>query len=117
LCAPHARVEAGRVSAKTVNNARTWLAVVLNEAVRRRLMPRNPCKAVPPLRHVTPELDYLRIEEINGYLEACSTHYRPLAELLIGLGRGSPRRWRSLRRTSSYTRLICHSRRLPGSTM
>jgi len=44
-------VEAGEVSAETVNNTRTWLAVVFNEAVRRRLMPRNPCQAVPRLPH------------------------------------------------------------------
>jgi integrase len=79
-------VENGELSAKTVNNARTWLSVVFNEAVRRRLMPRNPCKAVPRLPHVTPDLDYLRITEIDGYLSACATHYRPLAELLIGTG-------------------------------
>jgi len=79
-------VEAGELSAKTINNARTWLAVVLNEAVRRRLMPRNPVKAVPRLPHSAPELDYLRISEIDRYLDACSAHYRPLAELLIGAG-------------------------------
>src|SRR5829696_5883527 len=74
------------LSAKTVNNARTWLAVVFNEAVRRRLMPRNPCKTVPRLPYVAPELDYLRIEEIDRYLGACASHYRPLAEFLIGAG-------------------------------
>ena len=79
-------VEAGELSAKTVNNARTWLAVVFNEAVRRRQMARNPVKAVPRLPHVAPELDYLRIEEIDRYLDACGTRYRPLAELLIGTG-------------------------------
>ena len=68
-------VEAGELSAKTINNARTWLAVVLNEAVRRRLMPRNPVKAVPRLPHSAPELDYLRISEIDRYLDACSAHY------------------------------------------
>jgi integrase len=79
-------VETGELSAKTVNNARTWLAVVFNEAVRRRLMPRNPCKAVPRLPYVTPELDYLRVAEIDRYLDACAGHYRPLADFLIGAG-------------------------------
>ena len=37
-------VGAGELSAKTVNNARTWLAVVFNEAVRRRLMPATPAR-------------------------------------------------------------------------
>ena len=49
-------------------------------------MPHNPCKAVPPLRHAAPELDYLRMDEIPRYLDACPEHYRPLAELLIGTG-------------------------------
>ena len=79
-------VEAGELSAKTINNARTWLAVVFNEAVRRRLMPRNPVKTVPRLPHSAPELDYLRISEIDRYFDACAVHYRPLAEFLIGAG-------------------------------
>lgn len=32
------------------------------------------------------ELDYLRLDEIENYLEACSAHYRPLAQFLIGTG-------------------------------
>jgi hypothetical protein len=42
-------VEAGEISAKTVNNARTYLSVAFNEAVRRGLLPRNPCNGVPGL--------------------------------------------------------------------
>lgn len=34
-------VEADELSPKTINNARTCLSVALNEAVRRRLIPRN----------------------------------------------------------------------------
>ena len=49
-------------------------------------------KAVPRPPHVAPELDYLRIEEIDRYLDACAGHYRPLAELLIGAGRTPDRR-------------------------
>jgi len=49
-------------------------------------MPRNPVKAVPRLPHAAPELDYLRISEIDLYLDACAAHYRPLAELHIGAG-------------------------------
>jgi hypothetical protein len=42
-----ARVEAGELAPKTVNNARTCLSVALNEACRRGLLSRNPCAAVP----------------------------------------------------------------------
>jgi integrase len=81
-----ADVRRGRLSAKTVNNARTWLTLVLSEAVRRGHMLRNPCKMVPPIPHVAPEIDYLHIVEIEDYLAACSEPYRPLAMLLIGTG-------------------------------
>jgi integrase len=80
------RVEGGELSAKTVNNARTCLAVALNEACRRGLIPRNPCAAVPALPVDRHELDYLRLDEIEPYVDACMTHYRPLARFLIGTG-------------------------------
>jgi integrase len=80
------RARAGQLSAKTINNARTYLAVALNEAVRRRLLSRNPCDSVPPLRLDRAELDYLRMAEIERYLQVCSAHYQPLARLLIGTG-------------------------------
>jgi len=79
-------VDAGEISAKTVNNARTCLSVALNEANRRGLIPRNPCAAVPALPIHRRELDYLRLNEIQLYLDACMNHYRPLAAFLIGTG-------------------------------
>jgi hypothetical protein len=81
------RVEAGEVSPKTVNNARTCLSVALNEACRRGLIPRNPCAAVPALPIDRVELDYLRLDEVEPYLDACMSHYRPLAQFLIGTAR------------------------------
>ena len=80
------RVEAGEISAKTVNNARTCLSVALNEACRLGLIPRNPCASVPALPVHRTELDYLRLNEIEPYLDACSAHYRSLAQFLIGSG-------------------------------
>jgi integrase len=79
-------VEAGDLAPKTVNNARTWLAVALNEAVRRGWVPRNPCTNVPALPLERGEIEYLRLAEIHRYVEACAGHYRPLAEFLIGTG-------------------------------
>lgn len=81
-----ARVEAGELSAKTANNARTCLSVALNEAARRGLLPRNPCAGVPALPVDRQELDFLRLDEIDVYLDACMPHYRPLAHFLIGTG-------------------------------
>ncbi len=79
-------VEAGEVSPKTINNARTCLSVALNEACRRGLVPRNPCAHVPALPVERTELDYLRLDEIPQYLEACAPYYILLARFLIGTG-------------------------------
>jgi integrase len=79
-------VEAGELGPKTVNNTRTCLSVALGEAVRRKLLPSNPCQAIKPLPVEKVEIDYLRLAEIDGYLDCCPDRYRPLAELLIGTG-------------------------------
>lgn len=73
-------VAAGRLNAKTVNNARTCLSMTLGEAVRRRQLAYNPCRYVPELPVERTELDYLRLDEIEHYLDACMDHYRPFAE-------------------------------------
>jgi hypothetical protein len=57
-------VEAGEIAAKTINNARTWLSVALNEATRRGLVPRNPCDHVPALPVDQAEIEYLRLAAI-----------------------------------------------------
>jgi integrase len=79
-------VEAGELAAKTVNNARTWLSVALNEAVRRGLLARNPCANVPALPIEPGEIEYLRLSEVEPYLDACAGHYVALAKFLIGTG-------------------------------
>ena len=93
-------VEAGELAPKTVNNARTCLSVACNVAVRRGLMPRNPCDDVPPLPLAQDEIDYLRLAEIESYLDGCADFYRPLAETLIGTGarvsETTALRWRDL---------------------
>ena len=79
-------VDADELSPKTVNNARTCLSMTLGEAVSRGKLAHNPCRYVPELPVERPELDYLRLDEIERYLEACVEYYRPLAEFLIGTG-------------------------------
>jgi integrase len=76
----------GELSPKTVNNARTCLSMTLGEAVRRGQLADNACRHVPGLPEERRELDYLRLDEIERYLEACGDFYRPLAEFLIGTG-------------------------------
>lgn len=80
------RVEADEISARTIKNARTCLSVALNEARRRGLIARNPCASVPALPVHRRELDYLRLNEIAPYLDACAAYNQLLARLLIGSG-------------------------------
>jgi integrase len=86
LAAMAERVADRELCAKTVNNARACLSMTLGEAVRRRHIPQNPCRWVPELPAERVEIDYLRLREIDRYLEACIDAYRPLAEFLIGTG-------------------------------
>jgi integrase len=74
------------LSAKTINNARAALSSSLADATRQGLLTHNPCSVVGPLPLDRPEIDYLRLDEIDRYLDACRPHYRPLAALLIGTG-------------------------------
>jgi integrase len=64
-------------------NARTQLSVTLNHAVRRGLLPRNPCADVRALPVERAELDYLRLDEIGRYVDACAPYYELLARTLI----------------------------------
>ncbi len=79
-------VEAGDLAVKTVHNALGTLVVCLNDAVEDRLIATNPALRVQRLPPAHIERDYLRLDEIARYLDACSEVYRPLAELLIGSG-------------------------------
>ncbi len=79
-------VEAGELAAKTVNNALGTLVVCLNDAVQDGLIASNPALRVQRLPPAHIEREYLRLDEIPRYLDACSDLYRPLAELLIGSG-------------------------------
>ena len=69
-------VEAGDLAPKTVNNARTCLSVAFNEAVRRGHVPRNPCAAFPRCLERS-EIEYLRLAEIQPYIDACAGYYPP----------------------------------------
>jgi integrase len=79
-------VEAGELAAKTVNNALGTLVVCLNSAVEDGVLAVNPALRVQRLPPAHIEREYLRLEEIPRYLDACSDVYRPLAELLVGSG-------------------------------
>jgi integrase len=79
-------VDIGQLAPKTVNNALGTLVVCLNSAVEDGLLAANPALRVQRLPPAHIERDYLRLDEIPRYLDACSDVYRPLAELLIGSG-------------------------------
>ena len=79
-------VAAGELAPKTVNNALGTLVVCLNDAVGDGLLAVNPALRIDRLPPAHIERDYLRLDEIPRYLDACSDVYRPLAELLIASG-------------------------------
>jgi integrase len=81
-----AAVEAGEVAARTVNNTLGALVVCLNAAVKDRVIASNPALGVERLPPAHIERDYLRLDEIQPYLECCVDVYRPLAEVLIRAG-------------------------------
>ncbi len=80
------RVEAGKLSAKTVNNTLGTLVVCLNAAAEDGLIAANPALRVERLPPAHIEREYLRLHEIPVYLDACDPVYRPLAEVLIATG-------------------------------
>ena len=79
-------VDAGELAPKTVNNALGTLVVCLNAAVEDGLIASNPALRIERLPAAHIEREYLRLNEIAGYLDACTDVYRPIAELLIGSG-------------------------------
>lgn len=62
------------------------LVVGLNHAVEDGLIAANPALGVRRLPSAHIEREFLRLEEIPRYLDACSGVHRRLAELLIGSG-------------------------------
>jgi integrase len=79
-------VEAGKAAPKTVNNALGTLVVCLNAAVKDRVIAANPAIGVERLPRAHVERQYLRLQEIPTYLDACIDVYRPLAETLLHAG-------------------------------
>src|SRR3954462_6146133 len=83
--------EQGRLSRKTINDSLTPFRQILGRAVRRGVIAHNPALSDDPddpleLPYETPEIQYLRRDEIHRYLEACHDWYRPIADMLIGTG-------------------------------
>ena len=79
------------LSPKTINNSLTVLRTALEHALEDGLLRSNPASSAGrrdrvklPVEHR--EMDYLRLAEIQPYLNACAGDYGPLAEVLIGTG-------------------------------
>jgi integrase len=79
-------VEAGDVGHKTINNALTVFSVCMGMAAVDGLIATNPCQRVKHLPVAAREMDFLRLDEIPRYLDACPIYYRPLAGFLLGTG-------------------------------
>jgi integrase len=79
-------MEVEELAPKTVNNSLGTLVVCLNTALEDGLIAANPAMRIKRLPPAHIEREYLRLEEIPVYLDACSAVYGPLAEPLIGGG-------------------------------
>jgi integrase len=85
-------VARSEVSAKTINNSLAVLRVFFAHLEEDGDVVRNPARSSPGARERIKlpadhrEMDYLRLDEIPCYLEACDAVYRPLAEALIATG-------------------------------
>src|SRR4051794_26897112 len=85
-------VAADALSPKTINNSLAVLRVFFAHLVEDGDVMRNPVRSTPGAREriklpaAHREMDYLRLEEIPRYLDACDDVYRPLAETLIATG-------------------------------
>jgi integrase len=82
----------GVISPKTINNSLAVLRVFFAHLEQDGDVLRNPARSSPGARERIKlpaphrEMDYLRIDEIPRYLDACDAVYRPLAETLIATG-------------------------------
>jgi integrase len=82
----------GRISVKTINNSLAVLRVFFAHLEEDGDVIRNPARSSPGAREriklpeAHHEMDYLRLDEIPRYLDACDNVYRPLAETLIATG-------------------------------
>lgn len=87
-----ALVAEGRVSVKTINNSLAVLRVFFAHLEEDGDVIRNPARSSRGAREriklpaAHREMDYLRLDEIPRYLDACEDVYRPLAETLIASG-------------------------------
>jgi hypothetical protein len=70
-------VEAGEWAPKTINNARIALLGCCRMAVEDALMAHNPVLNVRPLPIDFTERPYLRLAQINDYIDACGGRRRP----------------------------------------
>lgn len=77
--------EAG-AAPKTIHNKHGFLASVLNRAVRRNLIPANPCEDVRLPKVRKPQVDVLDANDLARFLDHLPTHYHPLVLLLAGTG-------------------------------
>lgn len=103
LARPKAR-GAGTLSASTVVTAHRIFSAALNEAVRRKRIPHNPCSIVPPPKAGRPAPEPPSAGEVDLLLEACRewpNGARWVLAITTGLRQGEALglRWRDVRLT------------------
>lgn len=76
------------LSGKTIRNLHGFLSGALNEAVRQKLLPENPCAAMrmPTTSHQSTEMTFLTQEEFGRLYALIDPHYQPFILTLVGTG-------------------------------
>lgn len=77
---------AKEVSPATVNRALAVLKSMFNRAIVWNKAEHNPCRAVKMFKENNQRLRFLEKEEINGLLENCSEHLRPIVITALNTG-------------------------------
>lgn len=73
-------------SGKTIANKHGYLAAALNVAVKRKLLPANPCEDTRLPEWDRLEMTFLEPDEYRLLREALPKHWRPLVEFLVTSG-------------------------------
>lgn len=76
----------GGSSGKTIKNKHGFLSSVFEQAVRKGLIERNPCKGTRLPRTVTEEMTILTHDEFARFLGFFTPHWQPLVTLLFSSG-------------------------------
>lgn len=79
-------LSAAGASGKTIKNKHGLLSAVFTRAVRKSLIPSNPCTGTRLPRTIAPAMTFLTPEEYARFLDYFTPHWQPMVALMFGTG-------------------------------